>query len=94
MKRTILIGALCALASSAIAQQQPPVTIPGILMQAVVNHLMVGGTISDGQHLAQQIVEAAQEPARAAAEEKAIRAKIAAEEKPTPAAPTPAPTVP
>jgi hypothetical protein len=99
MNRFGIAGALSlALATSAFAQQPPPVTIPGTLMQAVVNHLMVGGTISDGQHLAQQVVEAAQAPARAEAEEKAIRAKIAAEAKPTTPtptlAPTPAPTVP
>jgi hypothetical protein len=83
MKRTILIGALCcAFAAPAVAQQQPaPVTISGALAQAVVTHLTVGGTISAGQNLAQQIIDASNAPAKAAADEKALRAKIEAEIK-------------
>ena len=100
MQKYTIAGALyLALISPIIAQQlQPPVTLPNALMQAVVNHLMNGGTISDGQHLAQQIVDESQAPARAAADEKALRSKIEAELKaaqptPTPApAPAPAPT--
>ena len=93
MRRVILAMVLSTMVTYAAAQQQAPqsVTIPGPLMQAVVNHLMVGGTISDGQHLAQQIVEASQEPAKAAAAEKDLRAKIEAEMKAPKPAPTPAP---
>lgn len=83
MKQSILIGALCcALASPAAAQQPPaPVTISGALAQAVVTHLTVGGTFSAGQNLAQQIIDASNAPAKAAADEKALRAKIEAELK-------------
>ena len=78
--------AIVALASPVSAQQIPPVTISGGLAQALVLHLQNGGTISAGQNLAQQIIDASQEPARVAAEEKTLRDKIATEAK------TPGPT--
>ena len=88
MRRLASTLALCwVFAAPAIAQQQPPqsFTISGALAQAVVTHLTVGGTISAGQNLAQQIVDASNAPAKAAADEKALRAKIEAELKAAPA---------
>lgn len=83
MRRHASVLALCcAFAAPAVAQQPPaPVTLSGALAQAVVTHLTVGGTISAGQNLAQQIVDASNAPAKAAADEKTLRAKIEAELK-------------
>ena len=87
MRRLASTLALCwVFATPAFAQQSPAqVTISGALAQAVVTHLTVGGTISAGQNLAQQIIDASNAPAKAAADEKALRAKIEAELKAAPA---------
>lgn len=94
-KPLLAVFAFALLASPAVAQQQPPqsFTISGALAQAVVTHLTVGGTISAGQNLAQQIIDASNATAKVAADEKALRAKIEAEIKAAQPVPAPPATV-
>lgn len=82
MKRLILVGALCAMASVAAAQQaQLPVPVPPALLGAIYAHLQIGGTYAAGQELAREIQDLASAPQRDAAREAEIRKKIEDETK-------------